>query len=207
MNKWKLVTFAFAFSLSTLFGEVSPRNPRSSLLLVIDMQKDILTPGKGGLKLDSVQIATLIQNVNRNITIAESLGIPVAYVKNEWSNPLIVFFSGNICKKGSPETAFDPRLKIIASAPVYLKSVPNSLSNQDLVNYIGQHQISTVYIAGMKSQACAGSTARNCLKRGLTTILLVPAIGSNSINTLKKNIVSLVKAGAKPADRIDLLPP
>lgn len=165
------------------------------------MQTDLLTPGKGGMKLDSKQIETLVTNVNNNIHLADSLHIPVIYIKNEWTNPFWIYFAGNICKKGEKGTEFDSRLPIVDSL-VFSKSVPNSFSNKELVKYLDQNVIKTVFIIGIKTEACAGATTRDSMKRGFQTFIITPALGSNSTKTLKKSIDRLIKEGAIPAESI-----
>jgi nicotinamidase-related amidase len=51
--------------------------------------------------VENAMIGTLINNVNENIKKAKEIGIPVVYIKNEWSNPLVNYFTKNVCKKGT----------------------------------------------------------------------------------------------------------
>lgn len=193
MIKFNFVVFLLVVFLSSLCFATADSS--KSILLVIDMQKDILTPGKAGMNMDSLQIDSLIHNVNKNIFAADSLGIPVAYIQNLWTNPLWIFFAGNICRKGDENTNFDQRLKRINSY-IYEKSVPNSFSNRKLSEYIKKHAIDTVYLCGVKTEGCVGATANASLKKGYTTYLIVPAIGSNSIKRRNNDIDKLVSKGA-----------
>jgi hypothetical protein len=86
------------------FSAIACSGESKQILLVIDMQTNLLMPGKGGLHVDSQQTASLIMNVNRAIQTAESRGIPVCYVLNEWTNPIMNFFTNNVCKKGARGT-------------------------------------------------------------------------------------------------------
>lgn len=201
----RILKSSFIVFMAIITPGVGIAQESKSILLVIDMQTDILTPGKGGLRLDSSEVAALIWNVNDNIHRADSLRIPIAYIQNEWTNPLWIYFAGNMCRKGAVGTNFDARLKIIGPL-VYHKSIPNSFSNKELSTYIDRNSITTIYIAGMKAEGCVGSTARNSMKRGLKTFLIVPAIGSNSTGIGKKNLEKLVRNGAKAVKSIDAAP-
>jgi nicotinamidase-related amidase len=179
------------FPISVTFGQ------SKSILLVIDMQTNLLKPGKGGLHVDSLTSKALVENVNKNIRTAASLQSPVAYVQNEWTNPFVNYFTNNVCKKGAAGAEFDPRLLIVDSL-VFHKSVPNSFSNKELSEFIERDSINTIYITGIMVEGCVGSTARNSIKKGFQTILIVPAIGSSSASKLKKGLEDLIKKGAKP---------
>jgi len=174
-----------------------------SILLVIDMQTNLLKPGSGGLHVDSSTSNALIENVNKNIRAAASFHIPVCYIQNEWTNPFVNYFTNNVCKKGGPGTEFDPRLLIVDSL-VFHKSVPNSFSSKELIKFIERDSIKTIYIAGIMVEGCVGSTARNSLKKGFQTVLIVPAIGSSSASKLKRGLEDLIKKGAKPINGLNL---
>ena len=129
----------------------------------------------------------LIENVNKNIKTAHKYNIPVKYIINEWTNPFQNVFTGNVCKKGSESATIDERI-IIESNYVYYKSVPNSFSNQPLVEYIHKNAIDTIYLTGIMAEACVYSTATNGIKKGFNIVLIEPAIGSRKINTKNKYI-------------------
>ena len=192
INMIKMVgMLLLVFPISGMSGQ------SKSILLVIDMQSNLLKPGKGGLHVDSLTSKALVENVNNNIRAAASLHIPVAYIQNEWTNPFVNYFTNNVCKKGAAGTEFDPRLLIVDSL-VFHKSVPNSFSNKELSEFIERDSIKTIYITGIMVEGCVGSTARNSIKKGFQTILIVPAIGSSSASKLKKGLEELIKKGAKP---------
>lgn len=186
------------FSVACMASE----NTSNSILLVIDMQKDLLTSGRAGMQLDSTEIESLIQNVNKNIVHADSSGIPVAYIQNLWTNPLWIFFGGNVCRKGDKGTEFDKRLKLV-NTTIYEKSVPNSFSNDKLSKYIIEHKIKNIFICGIKTEACVSATTKASLRKGYKTFILSPAIGANSLNRLKKDLSVLEQSGAKNIDLIN----
>jgi nicotinamidase-related amidase len=197
INLFKMFGMLFLiFPFSGMSGQ------SKSILLVIDMQANLLKPGKGGLHVDSLTSKALVENVNNNIRTAASLYIPVAYIQNEWTNPFVNYFTNNVCKKGAAGTEFDPRLLIVDSL-VFHKSVPNSFSNKELLRFIERDSINTIYITGIMVEGCVGSTARNSIKKGFQTILIVPAIGSSSASKLKKGLQDLFKKGAKPINGLE----
>lgn len=199
MNKLK-VFFQIAI-LSFVFLCHANESRSKSILLVIDMQRDLLTYGKAGMLMDSSQISTLIQNVNENIKFSDSLNTPVAYIQNVWTNPLWIFFAGNVCRKGDKESEFDSRV-IKINENVYEKSVPNSFSNHKLDDFIKENGIENVFICGIKSEACVGATVKTSLKKRYKTFLIAPAIGSNSLKRLAKDLARLQRLGAIKVDKI-----
>jgi nicotinamidase-related amidase len=206
-NKMNTRTILIQIALLSLAFLCHANDTKSkSILLVIDMQKDLLTYGRGGMHMDSSHINSLIQNVNENIKMADSLHIPVAYIQNVWANPIWIYFAGNVCRKGDKETDFDPRL-LIVNKTIYEKSVPNSFSNRKLVEYIEENRIENVIICGIKTEACVGATTNNSLRRNYKTFIIAPAIGSNSLTRLTKDIAQLQKSGAIKVDKIDELIP
>jgi nicotinamidase-related amidase len=206
MMKFACVRFTLAALLGLLFlSSAGFSKPPRSVLLVIDMQSNLLRPGKGGLHVDSLLTDSLIKSVNRNIHAAVSAGIPVVYIVNEWTNPFVNYFTHNVCKKGGPGTWLDPRVDIVDSL-LFHKSVPNSFSNKDFQRFVDEQGVKEIYISGIMVEGCVGSTARHSLKRGLTTKLIVPAIGSSLAAKLKKGIAALIRQGAQTVQEIEERP-
>lgn len=198
----KTINIVFTITILAQFCFTSADEKSSkSILLVIDMQKDLLTYGKGGMKMDSSTVASLIQNINKNIEIADSLKIPVAYIQNLWTNPFWIFFGGNVCRKGDKETELDKRLRMVNSK-IYEKSVPNSFSNKMLNDFIKENQIEKVFICGIKTEGCIGATVKSSLKKGYKTFIIAPAAGSNSLKRVQKDLLEFSKIGAITIDSI-----
>jgi nicotinamidase-related amidase len=207
MTKHNQIRFTITALLLLLLALPSTgfSTPANSLLLVIDMQSNLLRPGKGGLHVDSLSTEGLIKSVNRNIHAAVSAGIPVVYIVNEWTNPFVNYFTHNACKKGGPGTELDSRVDVVDSL-FFHKSEPNSFSNKKLQKFVDDHGVKEIYVSGIMVEGCVGSTARHSLKKGLTTKLIVPAIGSSSSVKLKRGLEELLRQGAQQVQEIEKRP-
>jgi nicotinamidase-related amidase len=166
------------------------RNPNvytsNSILLVIDMQTGLLD-SVGVMHIDKKMANQIIENVNQNINKAKDLNIPVVYIKNEYSNALMNFFTGNINKAGSKQADIDSRINIVGNS-IYSKKVPNAFSNKLLCDYVDRNKIETIYIEGIFAEHCVFETGKAGLKRKLNVIMLEDAIGSSSGKTKAKMI-------------------
>jgi len=191
------VMIVILFAGGTSFGQSTTH----SALLVIDMQKDLLTPGRAGMKMDSPEIAVFIDNVNDCIRRADSMNIPVLYIQN-LLNPLFSFFSGNVCRRGDPETGLDPRLAVVDSL-VFEKSMPSSMSNRQLVRFLGERNITTLFICGIKAPACVKATALDAIRQGFTVRLVSDAVASNTPGQTGSVISLLAKKGVLQVDTLD----
>jgi len=172
------------------------------LLFVIDMQTNLLKPGKGGMHVDSLQTGPLIKNVNQTIHAAQSLGIPVVYILNEWTNPFVNFFTHNVCKKGSAGSGLDTRVDVVDSL-FFEKSKGNSFSNAQLSDYVKRNSVKTIYVTGIMAEGCVGATTRAGLGKGFDIRLIVPAIGASSRSKLEKSLERLKRQGAKTIQKIE----
>ncbi|MGA3052006.1 MAG: isochorismatase family protein [Chitinispirillaceae bacterium] len=197
----KTTSFRMVLIIMLSFSAIACSGESKQILLVIDMQTNLLMPGKGGLHVDSQQTASLIMNVNRAIQTAESRGIPVCYVRNEWTNPIMNFFTNNVCKKGARGTELDGRIERVDSL-YFIKSEPSSFSNARLSEYVERNSIKTVYIAGIMAEACVAATAAAGLNKKLEVRLIVPAIGSSSRSKLDRALEKLKRKGAEMVQAI-----
>ena len=158
----------------------------NSILLVIDMQKGLLDTNSSQ-HVENAMIGKLINNVNENIKKAKEIGIPVVYIKNEWSNPLVNYFTKNVCKKGTEQTELDTRMEVESNL-IYVKNVPNTFSNKLFCEYIINNKIGTIYIQGIMAQACVYATGKAGINNNLKIVMLEDAIGSTSSKTKEKMI-------------------
>jgi nicotinamidase-related amidase len=194
--------FTLAAQALLLFSFTMHAEPVRRLLFVIDMQTNLLAPGTGGLHVDSLQTGPLIENVNQTIHNAKSLGIPVFYILNEWTNPMVNFFTRNACKKGAAGTELDKRIDVVDSL-FFEKSKGNSFSNAKLSDYVTRNGVRTIYVVGIMAEGCINATASEGLKKGIDMRLIVPSIGSSSQKKLDMSIEKLKRHGAKAIRKIE----
>ena len=151
-------------------------------LLVIDVQENLLNPDSR-LHVDPAAVPFFITQLNNTIKFFKEENTPVLYVVNEWTNPLLNFLTGDVCKKGGKGTGIDKRVDLV-SGTIYSKSKMNALSNKGLLQYLRENSITELYITGLFAEACVKGTAKGAISKGFKVIIIEDAVGSK--NSLKK---------------------
>src|SRR6476620_11502554 len=147
-------------------------------LLVIDVQENLLD-SNSRIHMVPESIPSFIQNLNKSIEFFERNNMPVIYIVNEWTNPVLNMLTGNVCKKGTKGTGIDKRVRLV-NEMVYKKSKMNALTNKELSKFLKENFISELYIAGLFAEACIKETVKGAIKNGYNVILIEDAIGSRS---------------------------
>ncbi len=145
-------------------------SPKAALL-VIDVQND--TTNNTDLYDDTT---AFVENVNNAIALAETQGMEILYVKNEYEgNPLVSLLAGGRYQPGSEGAELDARLQVLNDS-IFTKSVGDSFSSATFEAFLAEKQVDTLYIAGADAAACVLSTARGGLNRGYQVNILGDAI-------------------------------
>ena len=155
-----------------------------SILLVINMQKGLLDTNSS-MHVQNSMVDGVVKNVNENIAVARQKNIPIIYIRNEWSNFIWNYFTGNVCKKGSKQAELDDRISVVDSL-TFTKSLPSAFSNKSFCNYLNENKIDTIYVEGVMAEACVYATGKDGIKRNLTVVMLEDAIGSTSSKKKEK---------------------
>ncbi len=148
-------------------------------ILILDIQDDF-TKTNGRYPVDERQAAEMIHNLNNLLAGLKENYATVVYIGNEFSrlNPLNLF-RNFAAIKGSKGTKIDDRLNVV-SINYFAKRWDNSFTNPDLDKFLKQLEISEIFIAGVKAEACVKATAKGALKRGYKTTVLVDCIATSS---------------------------
>jgi nicotinamidase-related amidase len=163
-------------------------------LLVIDVQENLLNPASK-MHIDSTIVDSLCININEAIEKFRNNNLPVIYIANEWSNPLLNMLTGNVCKKGGPGTNIDKRI-IRVNDSVYKKSRGNALTNESLLQYLKTNHITRLTLCGLFAEYCVKMTLVDGLKKGFTVLVLQDAIGSKNNVKKSKSIAFYKRKGA-----------
>jgi nicotinamidase-related amidase len=183
-------------SFFVLSGCASPptihqtERPNQALLL-IDLQRGVLSPD-GPAALGAKRSDALIQAVDRAIDTALINGIPIVFIKNEWSQWRFFenwWFSGAF-KKGSEWAQIDPRL--LTRIPeekrvIFSKPLPSAFSDQNLQIWLENNKVGKLIVGGLFGDKCITSTTIEALECGYI-VQLVP-----------NGIVTQDDAGSAPA--------
>jgi len=175
-------------------NSVAEQKQKKKALLVIDVQENLLDT-RSRIHMDPSAISSFIRNLNRSIGFFEANFLPVMYVVNEWTNPMLNLVTGNVCKKGGKGTGIDKRVNRV-NGMVYSKSRMSALTNKELSLFLKENSIYEVYITGLLAEACIKETTMNAIKNNYNAVIIEDAIGSK--NT-KKKLASLLYCERKGA--------
>lgn len=162
-----------------------------SAVLVIDIQEG--TTGKVSDTEYYIQKSTeLIDNVNTVIMFADSLQIPVVYIRQEITNWLLNFASNNVLAEGSPGSGIDSRVKI-ASNNFFPKQKMDAFSNQNLSKFFLSRQITNLFVVGLDAAYCLNRTVFAAQNRGYVVYIVEDAVISET-ESLKDEMMQEFKS-------------
>lgn len=167
-------------------------NPKSSALILIEMQNDFLSP-KGKLNhlvADVVEKTDIIKNANRAINLARKKGIPIYWIPIQFSN-------------GHQEIGSNPKgiLKIVKDNDAFVreswgakiheemeyskndlvingKSSICAFSGTNLDHILRNNQIDTILLGGFLSHVCVTSTMVSAYDKGYDVITLTDSVAT-----------------------------
>lgn len=148
-----------------------------SAVLIIDIQEGIT----GKLSTSDyyvIQSNQLIDSLNKMVEYAKEKEIPVLYIQNQISNPLINFLNNSFAK-GGPGSQFDERLEVINDL-IFPKEKNDAFSNKELDKYLVENEISHLYFSGLDAAFCVNSTIQAALNRAYKISVISDALISES---------------------------
>jgi nicotinamidase/pyrazinamidase len=164
---------------STRISEGKPiiqKETKKQALLVIDIQEGI-TGKSSTSEFFVLKSEELISVVNRIIDSSARNGIPVIYVKNEISNPLINILNSSLAK-GSPGAELDSRLKVL-SKDIVNKDKSDAFSNPMLDSILVRNDINRLVFVGLDLAECVNSTILAADNRKYDICLISDALVAN----------------------------
>jgi len=165
------------------------KDPIKQALLVIDIQEGIT----GKASTDDFFISKsemLIKSVNHILDSSARYNIPIIYVKNEISNPLINILNNSLAK-GSPGAELDSRLKI-QSNYIINKDKGDAFSNPLLDSILIKKGINKLVFTGLDLAQCVNSTILAAVNRNYKICLISDALITNP-DSLKNSILEKFK--------------
>ena len=155
-------------------------------LLVIDVQENLVNPGSK-IHMDPTGRDSFFNSVNRSIDTFQARGLPVIYIVNQWTNPVLNWFTGNVCKKGGKGTGIDKRVRLV-NDKIYIKSKGNALTNKELLDYLKNNSITELYLAGLFAEECVKGTLKGGIRQDFKVTMVEDAIGAKSRKNKTKSI-------------------
>ena len=183
-----------------------PSEPRETMtatngnvLMLIDFQRDFLEP-TGRLPVARDQIAPVLEAANLAVARARASGWPIVAVGNAFrpNDFLMNLLRRNASIAGSAGAEWDPRLPITGFA-YFEKCEGSALANSALVDWLHEHQITTLNIAGLFAKACVAATARAAVAAGFRVHVVTDAIACSSNGSRRRALGKLEKNGVTGA--------
>jgi len=175
-------------------NSVAEQKHKKKALLVIDVQENLLD-ARSRIHMDPMRVSPFIRSLNKSIGYFEENHLPVIYIVNEWTNPVLNLLTGNVCKKGGKGTGIDQRVNR-TNGKIYSKSRMSALTNKELALFLKENAISELYITGLLAEACVKGTTMSAIRNNYTAVLIEDAIGSKYT---KKKLASLLYCERKGA--------
>lgn len=185
-----IMTTTFLASRTSLFEQ----KQNKKALLVIDVQENLLN-AHSKLHMDSTAVSPFIESLNKSIKFFEVNEMPVIYTVNEWTNPILNFLTGNVCKKGTAGAGISKSVDRV-NDKVYKKSKNSVFSNKEFLHYLKESNISELYITGLFAEACVKGTAKGAIRNNYKVIIIEDAVGSKSSRRKSKSLGYCQREGA-----------
>jgi biuret amidohydrolase len=165
--------------------------PSTSALLVVDMQRFFLDPSSPTFTCGGLPI---LPNIRRLIDAFRLAGRPVIFTKHvhhpdHLDSGIMGWWWEGMCLEGSPESEIHADIAPLVGEKVISKHRYSAFYNTDLETVLRVLKIEDVVIAGVMTNMCCESTARDAYYRDYRVFL--PADGSGSINE-EMHIASLL---------------
>ncbi len=161
-----------------------PSRPESSVLLMIDPQREYTT---GRLPLQGIDAA--VDEGARLLAFARGAGMPVIHAIHHGRPGAAAF------DPAGDGARFIPALAPIAAEAVVVKSRPNAFADTDLAARIRATGRAEIVIAGFATHMCVSATARSALDHGFRSTVVAGA-------TATRDLPHPFGAGITPAEII-----
>lgn len=140
-------------------------------LLVIDVQNEYFTG-----KLPVSYPAGSLDNILQAMDVAQAQELPVVVVQHTSPQENAATF-----RKGSAEWELHAEIAKRSGDLLIEKNLPGSFTGTNLEEWVRQHEIDTLVIAGYMTQMCCDTTARQALHLGFSVEFLSDATGTLAI--------------------------
>jgi maleamate amidohydrolase len=173
-------------------------------VLVLDIQKGFISE-KARMPVAKHQIEPMLDSVNNIVEKADSQGIPVVYIGNEYepSQFIVNFLTKKSAVKGSEGAELDERLLRVNDI-YFSKNKGNALSNLELVSYLTTNEVKHIVITGVFAEACVAATALDSIRRNFTVTVVSDAVASASDTKREKSLNYLHSKGIAIIDSSQL---
>ena len=157
-------------------------NPPASALLVVDMQRFFLDESSPTFTCGGLPI---LPNIRRLLDAFRQAGRPVIFTQHvhhpdHMDSGIMGWWWEGMCVEGSPESEIHADITPLPGEKVISKHRYSAFYNTDLETVLRVLKIEDLVIAGVMTNMCCESSARDAYYRDYRVFL--PADGSGSIN-------------------------
>lgn len=169
-------------------------------LLVIDVQDDYT--GVSGRKEPIYKnVDDQIARINNLIDNASSSGMHIVYIRQLFSNNIIMRNMIGRTIEGLPGTELDTRIKVVSEND-FTKKVSDAFSNPKLGEFLTAHHVSELYLTGLDGVYCVYKTAIGGMNRGYHVTVVTDAVMSRK---KKEDMLKLYKENGVSTMTSDML--
>ncbi len=164
-------------------------------LMLVDFQRDFLDLN-GRMPVADHQIEPVLEAANAAVARARAAGWPIVKIGNAFrpQDRLMNLLRRNASIQGSAGAEWDARLPV-PDAIYFEKWTSSAFINPALAQWLSEHQVTTIHIAGLFARACVSATARAALAAGFNVHLVADAIACSSDRSRRRALKSLEKKG------------
>jgi len=156
-------------------------NAGKSALVVVDMQLFFLDPGSPTFTCGG---AAILPTVKRMVDAFRKAGLPVLFTRHvhhpgNMDSGIMGWWWEGMCLEGSPESEIHPALAPLPAEKVVLKHRYSAFYGTDLETVLRCLKVEDLVIAGIMTNMCCESTARDAYYRDYR--VFVPADGTGTV--------------------------
>jgi nicotinamidase-related amidase len=157
-------------------------DPKRAALLVVDMQEFFLDPSSPTFACGA---AAILPSVRRLLKAFRDAGRPVIFTRHvhhpdDLDSGIMAWWWEGKCVEGSPESEIHPSLAPRPNEKVVYKHRYSAFYNTDLETVLRCLKVEDLVIAGVMTNMCCESTARDAYYRDYRVFF--PADGTGTIN-------------------------
>jgi nicotinamidase-related amidase len=157
-----------------------PLNLTKTALMVVDMQKFFLDPKSPTFTCGGIAI---LPNLKKLIAAFRKAGRPVIYTKHvhhpdKLDAGIMGWWWEGMCIEGSPESEIHDEIAPLLNEKIILKHRYSAFYNTDLETILRCQKIEDIVIAGIMTNMCCESTARDAYYRDYRVFFMADATGS-----------------------------
>jgi nicotinamidase-related amidase len=169
------------------------QQPKAALM-VIDIQE--CTTGTVSLNESYANRSVeLIGKLNSLAREANNQQLPVIYIRNEITNPLLNLLNSTMAP-GSEGARLDRRLETV-SEHVFTKKKGDAFTNPDLDNWLISQEVNHLYLTGLDAAHCVYNTLQGAHNRNYRITLITDAVISDPEEALTDMLSNYKELGVE----------